>query len=149
VILSHITMREDIIAELLRVSYVSFRCNRRADATENVEMTQLHHDTNLLSLEVYLETRFDRSRLTSEYQILEMGRELQAKTGVVLRRLALPRLPARRSFNATTSVPVIFQAGRGTGVKLMLGGIRSRSIQPCPAVAWSAAPHTALARVPV
>jgi hypothetical protein len=35
------------------LGYVSFRCNRRADATENAEMTQLHHVTNLLSLEVY------------------------------------------------------------------------------------------------
>jgi DNA-directed RNA polymerase subunit N (RpoN/RPB10) len=30
-------------------------------------------------------------------------KELQAKTGVVLRRLAVPRLPARRAFNTATT----------------------------------------------
>jgi hypothetical protein len=50
--------------------------------------------------------------------------ELQAKTGVVLRPLAVPRLPARRAFNTARSILVIFRTGGGSGITLISGGIR-------------------------
>src|ERR1700693_4260921 len=48
----------------------------------------------------------------------------QPETGVVLRTLALPRLPARRSLRTTTSRGLIFRSGGGIGTTLMSGGMR-------------------------